>query len=302
MTDRDDREEDGTMQDARTAEAAMDRLLALRDEDLDGWEAELADGLDPELRAAAEAVDAEFDALLSAWVDAERDAPAPELTARDILDLDRRIPLPTDAAPADSDVIPVRRRTHADPNGLRRLTAALVAALMLVAVGSWIVALQTPGTIDPGTRAKDLVTSESATRLDLQFSIERGDTVTPGVVGQTLGPDESLAMRLDVRGDGGWLSLFEVDASGEPRMLYPTSGDALRLDVGSHPLVGSGGEPVVYRPDDGVTGTLRYVALLTREPIDPMRVAPGVLSAGTDRADLWPRPVLAASEFTVDWQ
>ncbi len=300
MTDRDDREEDGTMQDARTPEAALDRLLALRDDDLDDWEADLAAELDPELRAAAEAVDAEFDALLSAWASAEREAPGPDLTARDILDLDRRIPLPTEAAPADSDVVRIRRARPGD-SGLRRLTAALVAALMLVAVGSWIVALQTPAG-GPDAGIKSLVTAESATRLDLQFSVETGDTVTAGSDGQTLGASDSLVMRMDVRGDGGWLALFEVDPSGEPHLLYPMGGDALRLDVGSHPLVGSGGEPLVYRPDEGVTGTLRYVALLTREPIDPMRVAPGVLSAGTDRADLWPRPVLAASEFTVDWR
>jgi len=304
MTDRKDRDrKDEPMQDARTADDALERLLALRDDDLDGWEADLAAGLPHELRDAAEAVDAEFEALLEGWIDAEREAPGPQLTARDILDLDARVASPTDAVPSNDSDIVRRRRSRPDQAGLRRLTAALVAALMLVAVASWILALQTPNELMPGTRTKDLVNSQSQTRLELQFSVEQGaGLVEPGRTGASYGPDAHLAMRLDVRGDGGYLALLEVDASGEPRMLYPSGGDALRLDAGSHPLVGSGGEPLVYRPDEGVTGAMRYIALLTREPIDPLRVAPGVLSAGLDRADLWPRPVLAASDFTVDWQ
>jgi hypothetical protein len=300
MTDR-TQPKDGTMHDVRSPETALDRLLALRPEDLDGWEVELASELDPDLRAAAEEMDAEFDTLLSSWVDAEREIPAPAITARDILDRDARVPSPTEVAPADSNIARIHR-TGQDHAGLRRLTAALVAALMLVAVGSWIVALQTPASLDGTSRTKEGVTAESATRLELQFSVERGDQVVPGSLGAPLGLDDHIAMRMDVRGEGGWLSVFEVDGAGEPQLLYPAAGESIRLAAGSHPLVGAQGQPLVYRPDNGMTGPLRYVALLTREPIDPMRVAPGVLSAGTDRADLWPRPVLAASEFTVDWQ
>lgn len=286
-----DRPEDGTMYE-RDAEDALDRLLALRDDDLDGWEVEAADGLDPDARAAAEAADAEFAALLEAWVDVERAAPEPALTARDILERDER------TFDESSEPVRLRRRRSAD-HGLRRLTAALVAALMLVAVGSWIVALQpTSDTF----RTKALVTSESAARLDLQFSVERPEGVVPGTFGTSLGSDESLAMRMDVRGAGGWLSLHEVSADGTSRMLYPLGGEALQVDIGTHALVSDAGNPLVYRPDAGVGGTTRYVALLTREPIDPARVMPGVLGAGVDRADLWPRPVLAVDEFTVDWR
>jgi hypothetical protein len=305
MTDREPK--DGTMPDKRTAESALDRLLALRNEDLEGWEEALAATLAPDLREAAESVDLEFEALLSSWIDAERAAPAPDITARDILALDQRVLRTTEAAPAaDSEVVRIRRVRRPDHTAVRRQTAALVAALALVAVGSWIVAFQVPATLDLGSRTKALVTSEATTRLDLQFSVERGTgedvVVAPGTDGASYGPDAHLAIRLDVQGEGGWLALLEVDPSGESRLLYPTDGEALRLDAGSHPLVGSGGEPLVYRPDPGVTGTRRYIALLTREPIDPMRVAPGVLSAGVDRADLWPRPVLAVDDFTVDWR
>ena len=295
--------EDQSMLDSHTADTALDRLLALREDDLDGWEAELARGVPEELRSAAEAVDAQFEALLAEWIEAEEEVSGPELEARDILELDRRVPRPTEAAPfGDSDIVRLRR-SRPDQAGVRRMTAALVAALMLVAVGGWILALQAPSELVPGTRTKDLVDSGSATRVDLQFSVEHGPgVVQPGRAGASYGPAAHIAMQLDVRGDGGYLSLLEVDAAGEPRMLYPMGGESLWLDPGSHPVVGAAGEPLVYRPDPGVTGTLRYLALLTREPIDPMRVAPGLLGAGLDRADLWPRPVLAASEFSVDWQ
>ncbi len=263
-----------------TPHDALDRLLALRPDDLDGWEQDLAAELPEHERAAIEAEDVAFDALLAGWAAHDVEAEAPE------------VPPALFAEPA---LRPRRRRAPMRSSPAWMAPAALAASLAVVGFGMWQLRPEPAA----GLKA---VSSIEATRVDLQFGVERagldGMTVVPGRSGATYGGDDAIAMRIDVQGEGGWLYLIEVGA-GEPQLLYPL-GEGKRVDAGTHGLRSAEGEALVYRPD--APGTYRYVALITDESVDPMFTLQGVLEAGAPRPDLWPRHVLSVDDLTLTWE
>ena len=70
---------------------------------------------------------------------------------------------------------------------------------------------------------------------------------------------------------------------------------------GAYSPTGEAGGTLVYRPDRIANGTHRYLSFATAAPIEAERVARALLAAGLDRPDLWPRPVLAAADFELEW-
>lgn len=290
-----------------TPEQALDLLLALRPEDLDDDLAGLAMPPGAE-RGAIEAEDAAFDALLDQWASAP--LPEPTFTAADIFALaDERdgrasesFPLPTSAEVErpDSDARGHGWATIGSPRPWLA-PVALAAGLAISMVGLW--ALQPP-VDDSRSRAKSLVSDVAATRVGLQVSVERTTSgrvlVTPGRQGAAYGTDEALAFRFALDGQPGWVTLLEVTPAGDWSVVYPSDGPQY-LEGGVHPVADAAGQALVYRPDDPTAGTLTYVAIVTSEAVEPALVVPGLLSAGFDRADLWPRPVVAADAFTVTW-
>jgi hypothetical protein len=138
----------------------------------------------------------------------------------------------------------------------------------------------------------------------LQFSVERrlesGAVVEPGRAGAEYGAEDSLILRVDLRGDPAWVYLFEQIPGRPPVVLHPASGSGWRLQEGLHALSSSDGRPLAYRPDR-LGGSTRYLAIATFEPIDAADLAAQVLDSGLDRPDLWPRSVRAVDSFVVDW-
>lgn len=269
------------MIEARDPNAALDRLLALRPEDLDGWEADAAQHA--EGRAEEEALDALFADVLSGWASA--DLGAPDLRGTHILR--RQEP----AAP--------RPRRHRDR--LRRAPswlapAALAASLAIVGFATWNLQPEAPG-------LKSGVTAQEATRVHLQFAVERtvdGDVrVAPGRDGAQLDGFDAVALRLGIEGSGGYVSVFELDSAGRSRLLYPMDGRPLAVAAGTRRIQGASGDDLVYRPDRA--GTYQFIAIVTEGPIDATMNLQGVLEAGETRPDLWPPRVLSVDGFTATW-
>jgi len=289
---------------------ALDLLLALRPEDLDADE--LAAPIDAEHRAREEEADLALAGLIDAW--RAEDLGAPSFSAADILARANE-PVPLSPVSIDGSLAhsgEQERPTspdmgHAGPTTGGSVPSwlvpvALAASIAAAAFGVW--RMSAPTLLEEeGMRPKSLVSDVDASRVDLQFAVERADgTMIPGRNGAAYGPDASVAFRFDVQGEAGWVALLEVDSDGEWQMLYPMDGAPLEVEPGAHALASESGAPLVYRPDDPEAGTLEYVAVLLTEPVDPARVVPGLLSAGLHRADLWPRPVAAVDAVTVTWE
>lgn len=276
------------------SEQALDRLLALRPEDLDGWEIEAAAELPDDQRVEQEALDAAFAGLLDDWKSMGDDAVSePSIRAADF------VGLPRDGEADGPGVPPSRnlRRGLGAPSWL--IPAALAACLALLAFGTWQIrdfdAPALPG--DDGIKA---VTPELTTRVELSFSVERslptGVVVEPGRREAVYGPDDRLALQVAVQGEGGWLYLFE---SGE--VLQPIW--TAQVTAGVHALTSPAGDPLVWQPD-ALAGRTTYVALVSGQELGAemaATIAGDVLSAA-DRPDVWPRPVLSVDSFTVDWE
>lgn len=262
-----------------TPHEALDRLLALRPDDLDGWEEPLADELTEAERASIEADDRALDDLLAGWA------------AHDVEEEAAPLPLGLFAEPEPRR----RRRARGRTTPAWVAPAALAASLAVVGFAMW----QLRPEPEPGLKA---VSPLESTRVDLQFGVERagraGVHVVPGRNGGTYGGDDALALRLQVQGEGGWLYLLEVGEAGN-QLLFPV-GEGRRVDAGVHGLTSATGEALVYRPD--APGAYRYVALITDEPVDPLFTLQGVLEAGAPRPDLWPRHVLSVDDLRLTWE
>lgn len=277
---------------------ALDRLLALRPEDLDGWEEEAAAAIPADRRAAEEALDAAFAGLLQDWKAAGDDLPEPSLTAADFVGLPRasdRIEGP--GAPPSRHL---RGGLSSVPTWL--IPAALAASLALVAFATWQVRdfSATPTLPGDGLEGIKAVTPEIATRVELSFSVERqlptGVVVEPGRREAVYGPADRLALQVEVEGEGGWLYLFESGEALEPVWQQ-------RVTEGVHVLASEAGEPLVWQPDR-LAGRTTYLALVSVERLEAGTAATiaGDVLAVPDRPDLWPRPVLSADAFAVDWE
>ncbi len=273
-----------TTTEHRRALDGLDRLLALRPEDLDGWEAEAADGLEADARASIEADDASFEALLAAWT-AAGDGDVPDLSAADFLGLPQQEASRLAKSPA-------RHRTfHRDRTGVPgwATPVALAACLAIVAFGAWQLNALAP---DDGVRLKEVTPSTSAD-LELQFSVEEGALVTPGTAGATLGADARLALRVDVAAGGGHLSVFEVVEGAAPVLIESAQVD----DSG---VVELGGGRLWGPTTRGTSAT--YLAVMTSTEVEATDVLVAGILADPDRPDRWPRPVLAADWFAVHWE
>lgn len=293
------------MEHARTPEQALDLLLALRDEDLEPNP--LVDALDPAVRAATEAEDAAFAALLDEWGAA--DLSEPTFTAADIFAADQRGGWASDSSPVPSSTPAEVERPNSEASTGRAtgdtrppwfVPVALAASLVFAAIGLW--ALQPPAGEE--SRPKSLVNETATSRVGLQVTVEQtvdGRAVlTPGRQGAAYGPDDALAFQFELAGEAGWVALLEITPDGDWSVIYPAAGPTF-TEPGAH-AVADEGRPLVYRPDDPAAGTLTYVAMVTSEDVEPALVVPGLLSAGFERADLWPRPVVAVDAFTVTWE
>jgi hypothetical protein len=295
---------------ASAAFDALDLLLALRPEDLDPDELAAAEAMLLDERAQIEA----DDAALAAWIEDWAEEPGPRLsfTGADILARAANEPGSDLLAADDGSLSPagVERPTSSEPGRaapasggafpLWLVPVALAASLAAVLYAGWRV-MDTPVDV-PEMRAKALVGDHEASRLALQFSVERGTEVRPGRNGAVYGPDDALAFRFDLAGEAGHVALLEVSGDGAWQVVYPLDGGTVALDPGLHVLAGDDGAPLVYRPDGVAAGTLEYVAVVLSDPVDPGRVVPGLLAAGLHRADLWPRPVVAVDAVTVTWE
>ncbi len=289
MTDQ--RERNETMHVAGTrSEQALDRLLALRPEDLDGWEEEAAAALPDHRRAGEEALDDAFAGLLDAWIErGADDAPEPSIRAADF------VGLPQEGEQAGPGVPPsrkVRGGALGAPSWL--IPAALAACLALVAFATW--QIRDFGT-SPQLDGIKAVTPEVTAMVELSFSVERslpgGVIVEPGRREAVYGPTDHLALQVAVQGEGGWLYLFESGVEVAPVWAAP-------VDAGVHSLAAGAG---VWQPDV-LAGRTTYLALVSDQELEAglaMQVAGEVLAARS-RPDLWPRPVLAADSFTVHWE
>ena len=298
------------MEHARTPEQALDLLLALRPDDQDHDDALLA-LIDPADRAAIEREDAAFAAMLRGWSD---DLGEPSFTGADIIALadsaggeaPESFPLPSstpvEAERPDSDAAAAGRAATGSRSSWFA-PVAVAAGLAISVVGLW--AIQAVPDAELGSRPKALVGEQAASRIGLQVTVERDvggrAILTPARQGAAYGVDEALAFQLALDGASGWVTLLEVDPAGSWTVIYPGEG-RMHLQPGTHAVAAVDGAPVVYRPDVAAAGTLTYVALVTSEDVEPALVVPGLLSAGFDRADLWPRPVVAVDSFTVTWE
>ena len=298
MTDPEERDDAMHVSGSRETEA-LDRLLALRPEDLDGWEAEAAASIPAADRAAEEALDSALAGLIDGWKAApELDVPEPSITAADFVGLPHAEDL------AEGAGVPPSRRLRggglAAPSWL--LPAAMAACLALVAFGTWQIrdfGAEPELPVD-GPGAFKAVTADVATRVELSFSVERqlptGVVVEPGRREAVYGPADRLALQVAVEGQGGWLYLFEAGDSVQTVWQRPVT-------AGLHPLLSDVGEPLVWQPD-ALSGRTVYLALVSADELDAglaVTIARGVLAA-PDRPDLWARPVLSADSFAVDWQ
>jgi hypothetical protein len=266
----------------RRALDGLDRLLALRPEDLDGWEADAADALDDGDRAGIEADDRVLSDLITIWSALEE--PVPTLTAADL------IGLPQEPVLIRRARSPARHRRTRGPQRRGWMSmAALAACVAVLGFGVWQINHLVPA---PEVRFKSVVPAPS-TDLDLQFSVETGASVTAGRAGAIYGPADRLAMRVQVTGTGGWLYLFEAAAGQEP----------VRVDaqyVASPGMVAVGGGRL-WQPDT-LTGETTYLAVMTSEEVEAANVLIAGILGAAERPDQWPRPVLAADWFTVHWE
>lgn len=289
---------------------ALDRLLALRPDDVDSFDLEAAASVPADERAGIEADDAFLAEAIDAW--AAEDLGAPSLTAADIFARAANDQASNSSsfegsrsAPPHAEERPTSTGGgHAGPTTGAAIPSwlvpvALAASLAAAAFGLW--RFGAPASDLEDARPKSLVSDVAATRVALQFSVEGPAGVLPGRNGGAYGPNESLAFRFDVAGESGFVALLEVGEQ-DWSVLYPLDGGTLAVSEGAHVLSSDSGAPLVYRPDDPTAGTLDYVAVVLSEPVDPARVVPGLLAAGLHRADLWPRPVVAVDAVTVTWE
>ena len=289
---------------------ALDRLLALRPEDVDPLDIEVAADVPFDERAGIEADDAFLAEAIDAW--AAEELGAPSFTAADIFArvANDQTPNPAplegsrSAYPGAEERPTLTGGDHAGPTTGAAIPSwlvpvALAASLAAAAFGVW--RFGAPAFDLADARPKSMVSDVVATRVALQFSVEGPAGVLPGRNGAVYGPEESLAFRFDVVGESGFVALLEVGEQ-DWSVLYPLDGGTLAVGEGAHVLRSDSGAPLVYRPDDPTVGTLDYVAVVLSEPVDPGRVVPGLLAAGLHRADLWPRPVVAVDAVTVTWE
>lgn len=295
---------------APAAMEALDLLLALRPEDLSEDEIAAVGSIPATERAAIEADDAFLAEIIGEWSETSLE---PSFTGADILaraanDVPLENPAWDGGFPKSPDLVVRPTLLAAAPAGPTTgdslpswwVPVALAASVAAAMFGGW--RLMAPPETSPEMRPKALVGEQQASRIALQFSVERGNEVLPGRNGAVYGPGDSLAFRFDLAGEPGFVTLLEVGPDGEWNVLYPLDGGMLGLDVGVHVLSDDGGAPLVYRPDEVVAGTLDYIAVVLSEPVDPGRVVPGLLAAGLHRADLWPRPVVAVDAVSVTWE
>jgi len=184
----------------------------------------------------------------------------------------------------------------------------MAASFALLCFGSWkLSGFMAPVPSEESVLPVDgwkAVRGEARTRVELQFSVERnglsGMSIEPGRVGQTYGPDDALVLRVDLRGEPSWVSLFEQMPGRAPVRIHPREGAGWQVQPGLHALSSPSGKPLAYRPDRPSTG-IRYFALASSNSVDAERLLGSVLDAGLDRPDLWPRPVRSVDSFVVDW-
>ena len=247
--------------------------------------------------------DVRLDEIIAAWAGSEEDLDVPDVRGSHF------VGLPQDASsPEPAAVRPrgTRQGIHRPPRWGQ--AAALAAGLALLCFGTWQVQelgssapTETSPLAQEGWKA---VTGESATRVSLQFSVEnrsRGEAlVAPGRAGQEYGADDSLILRVDLRGEPAWVYLVEQGVDGVANLLHPSAGAEWYLAAGSHSLSSKEGLPLAYRPDS-VSGKTRYLAIATSTPADGAKLATEVQALGLDRPDLWPRTVRAVDSFVVGW-
>ncbi len=279
----------------------LDRLLALRAEDLDGWEEAAASELPDDERASLEQEDAALAKLLQAWCEADEHVAEPALSAADFVGLPQE-----EASTEPPTALRPTRRLHAvrsaPPAWL--MTTALAACLVVAVFASWgLKDLEPASTELEGLKA---VTPVASTRVELQFAVERklptGVVTEAGRKGATYGASDHLVLRSQVTGAGGFLYLFEVPEQGAPRLIWPSGDAATPVGSGVHELRGDAGEHLVWQPDSFDGATL-YAAIVTSEPSEHSSELLGsVLDQGVERSDLWPRSVLASDSFTIRWE
>lgn len=274
---------------------ALDRVLALRPEDLDAAEERLARRV-PETELEREAArDAQLSKLLAEWDGA---VPGVAPSVESIL---AHIEMRAQLAPVGVEV------PEAPVPGLRPhgwlASSAVAAALVVLGLALGMRAQETApvAAIEPeggrwkGGRAQD-------NRLELLVSVERPGAdrtaVVAGRQGEVYAPTDGLVLRAELRGEGGFFYLFERSAGGL-RRLWPEDGESLRLAPGLHDLRDDSGDTLVYRPDVGVVGPATYLALVTREAVEGPDVAEAVLGAAPTGA--WPATVLLADTFELRW-
>lgn len=286
----------------QSPEAGLERVLALRPSDLDGWESSAALDVAEELADQIRRRDAQFTALVAEWSEDVSPGDVPNVRGSDFVGLPQGV-----APPAPSRLL-ARRRSPSLRSGGFFQAAALAAGFSLLCFGSWQVQqasqdVQSEEGVLPGAGWK-AVSGAVPTQVELQFSVERqtdsGASVEPGRAGSAYGAADSLILGVDLRGEPSWVYLLELTGSGDPVVLHPSSGPGWRVQEGLHALSSPDGQPLAYRPDE-VMGTTRYLAVATSEPVQAALVASQVLASGFDRPDLWPRSVRAVDSFVVDW-
>ncbi len=238
-------------------------------------------------KARTEGLDSQLENLLGEWNALEDN----RLDALKLADLP--LPLQGDRPAA------LRPRATVPP-----WAAVLVAASMAIASFAVWDLRPVGGSLEEAAGLK-AVSAERSSRLELQFSVERqladGVLTEAGTSGASYGADDRLAMRLAVEGAGGWLYLLEVGTDGTPQQLYPQSPEGMKVGPGVHELRDAMGVPMVYQPEQ-FRERMTYLALVTSEAVSASDMAERLLSVGLDRPADWPRPVLAADSFIVNWR
>jgi len=288
----------------QSPETGLERVLALRPADLEGWESAAASEIDADLAAQLRERDAQLADLLREWSKDFDAADVPDVRGSDFVGLPQGR---SSVEPAALQSSARRRLRRLRPSGLPQ-ALALAAGFAILCFGSWQVQQSsqstTSETVPLPSAGWKAVSGTVSTRVALQFSVERrlqsGALVEPGRAGSSYGAADSLILRVDLRGEPAWVYLFEQTSGGPPTVLHPSAGDGWRLEEGLHALSSGDGQPLAYRPDQPA-GATRYLAIATSGPVDAAGFATQVLAAGLDRPDLWPRPVRAVDSFVVDW-
>jgi hypothetical protein len=288
----------------QSPEAGLERVLALRASDLEGWESAAASEIDADLAAQLRERDVQLADLLAEWSRDCDAADVPDVRGSDFVGLPQGR---SSVAPAALQGSARRRLRRLRPSGLPQ-ALALAAGFALLSFGTWQVQQSSQNTTSEAVLLPSAgwkaVSGTVSTRVALQFSVERrlpsGALVEPGRAGSAYGAADSLILRVDLRGEPAWVYLFEQTSGGPPTVLHPSAGDGWRLEQGLHALSGRDGQPLAYRPDLPA-GPTRYLAIATSVRVDAAGLATEVLASGLDRPDLWPRPVRAVDSFVVDW-